>query len=1561
MKVGKCGCGEEWVVAAAVVLVSLGNFATQTLGTLRDGQMGSSISWASRSPFPCRCTSKFRSTCTGRGTTVYSGVPGWQVSVRQRVLKRENHEIELLGQEKLKFTVRLPTEKDGNKVSEKPVTTEESRIKDEVQEQEASEDQDTKLPLERKTVHTESISKDPETISSLIVFKNIKHTVTEDLLILLVENVSGFSETNGDFTIEIIPEAEIAVVTFLKPIDRETIITICAKNHNVGKLIISASSLEVTRTILVEDLPPGVNEHYITLFFENPQNGGGPVTRVQYFPEENSALIEFDACKVLDTILTKKLLFNKSSISMFPFYPILGIALYGKEKPSMKLPEPITVPIEPYLLKFLQKNDQLIGEITSTMERAHCNLTWPQPNCKKSEIILSPKIMLHPSATLVIQRTKRNIIKTWSEDVSKRISCLESEYQVNKYKVDPMVWEDIRDSLENENILIEFDKIQETVIMVGRLKDVQKTDPQMRTLIERATQKMEREKQSTREKFSVCPKRFSISYNNKLEEILHKKYPELEVTYDALTKSICLNGLAADVYKAKSEILEKLQSLAQKSLHFPPGIIQFLQQVNNETFSESLFGAEKIPAAYKLEGEAVVLVGSSPQVLSEAEEHMKKVLNFRCISMVDGEIVNDCEWKTLTDNLNKKFNSSSKTVIIQQQNSDIGVKITIAGYVSQVCEIYQELYEFIKKNTEIQKFVAVISLAIIKYMKKENKIWNELKKKNVKVSFKTQGNQRGILLSGPKGEVIREVAMVKQRLDSIHVENVGLDQSGAEIFKDRQYTREAKLKHNCLICPQEDEEKSSGGSIDEQKIHCKITLESGILLTVQEGDLTQFLADVVVNATNEELKHHRGLAAVLSKAAGPELQKECDEIIQQQGKLSPGLAVVSDAGQLPYQEVIHAVGPQWKQERIQRCMQLLKNAIMECLYLAELHGHVSIAIPALSFGFPLKECAETIILSIKENFQDPQYKHSLKKIHLVDSSEEAAQALSKAVENVFKHLFPDIRSMLCTQSENQETNLRKKAENRNVLASIQTREGLSILLMKGDIQDTKTDIIVNSISSDFPLNGGELSQAILKKAGPSLQEELNAVGKRMELKKGSVLLTSGCNLNCIFILHALIPVWDDGKGHSQKIMEDIVRECLDTTELLSLTSITFPAIGTGSANFPKAIFAQLILSQIFKFSCARPLKTLKEVHILLKYNDIGNIKVVSEEFTKWESGNKNRNPTSFRIAETFDIQDFFGTVSNTTPGVYETTIGSISFIVASGDISKEQEDVIVSSTSETFTYKGGVSKAILEAAGPAVELECVNLAAKPHGNFIITQGGNLKCQKIIHVLGHKDVKETVSSVLQECEKMKVKSVSLPLIGTGNAKQDPTIVTKKTIDAIEEFAWKGPSQSVKKVKVVIFQPQLLKVFYDIMKKREDSVVPTYMFSKLKVLLGLTRHNFIFGKKTESTVFQICGEGKENVESTVSWIKDLILKERKTYISSDEAIQNFGEEEFKELNKLQKNLNVTISPKNNFCLQVEGFAGDVLKASRKIENMIEDINTKMLRCRRLSCSEDSLKHS
>lgn len=51
-------------------------------------------------------------------------------------------------------------------------------------------------------------------LSTAVVLENVKETIKDCMLVMLVENVSGLSEDDGDFSVEMIPELCAAVVTF---------------------------------------------------------------------------------------------------------------------------------------------------------------------------------------------------------------------------------------------------------------------------------------------------------------------------------------------------------------------------------------------------------------------------------------------------------------------------------------------------------------------------------------------------------------------------------------------------------------------------------------------------------------------------------------------------------------------------------------------------------------------------------------------------------------------------------------------------------------------------------------------------------------------------------------------------------------------------------------------------------------------------------------------------------------------------------------------------------------------------------------------------------------------------------------------------------------------------------------------------------------------------------------------------------------------------------------------------------------------------------------------------
>uniref|UniRef100_A0A672K4B6 Poly [ADP-ribose] polymerase 14-like n=1 Tax=Sinocyclocheilus grahami TaxID=75366 RepID=A0A672K4B6_SINGR len=122
----------------------------------------------------------------------------------------------------------------------------------------------------------------------------------------------------------------------------------------------------------------------------------------------------------------------------------------------------------------------------------------------------------------------------------------------------------------------------------------------------------------------------------------------------------------------------------------------------------------------------------------------------------------------------------------------------------------------------------------------------------------------------------------------------------------------------------------------------------------------------------ENLLLDGGLVKVLSDAAGPKLQNDCNQTVKKR-KLTTGDAVLLDAGgRLRCKHVILAIGPNYNINKPQESEKLLKKTVKKSLNLADQESFQSLAIPAIGSGvagggFPLDFCADTIVKAIKED------------------------------------------------------------------------------------------------------------------------------------------------------------------------------------------------------------------------------------------------------------------------------------------------------------------------------------------------------------------------------------------------------------------------------------------------------------------------------------------------------------------------------------------------------------------------------------------------------------------
>ena len=131
------------------------------------------------------------------------------------------------------------------------------------------------------------------------------------------------------------------------------------------------------------------------------------------------------------------------------------------------------------------------------------------------------------------------------------------------------------------------------------------------------------------------------------------------------------------------------------------------------------------------------------------------------------------------------------------------------------------------------------------------------------------------------------------------------------------------------------------------------------------GNLLEAPVDAIVNAANGHLAHGGGVAAAISRAAGPALYEESQLLVTRNGPFPTGAAVITTAGKLPFKGVIHAVGPRQGEGGEEA---KLVAALATAFRAAGAQGWQSVAFPAVSsgiFAVPLDICARAYVAAAR--------------------------------------------------------------------------------------------------------------------------------------------------------------------------------------------------------------------------------------------------------------------------------------------------------------------------------------------------------------------------------------------------------------------------------------------------------------------------------------------------------------------------------------------------------------------------------------------------------------------
>ena len=159
-------------------------------------------------------------------------------------------------------------------------------------------------------------------------------------------------------------------------------------------------------------------------------------------------------------------------------------------------------------------------------------------------------------------------------------------------------------------------------------------------------------------------------------------------------------------------------------------------------------------------------------------------------------------------------------------------------------------------------------------------------------------------------------------------------------------------------------------------------------------------------------------------------------------------------------------------------------------------------------------------------------------------------------------------------------------------------------------------------------------------------------------------------------------------------------------------------------------------------------------------------------------------------------------------------IGNTEIEVIKGDITLLDVEAIVNPANTFLMHTGGLAAAIVKRGGMIIQQESKKIGNVPVGSAVVTKGGNLKAQHVIHAVGprYKDGKSgepeklasAVNAALNVADKKKLKSIAIPAISSGifgYLIADSSVIIVET--AMEFFEAKKKEKQETTIEKVVF--------------------------------------------------------------------------------------------------------------------------------------------------------------
>ncbi|XP_032438307.1 protein mono-ADP-ribosyltransferase PARP14-like [Xiphophorus hellerii] len=384
--------------------------------------------------------------------------------------------------------------------------------------------------------------------------------------------------------------------------------------------------------------------------------------------------------------------------------------------------------------------------------------------------------------------------------------------------------------------------------------------------------------------------------------------------------------------------------------------------------------------------------------------------------------------------------------------------------------------------------------------------------------------------------------------------------------------------------------------------------------------------------------------------------------------------------------------------------------------------------------------------------------------------------------------------------------------------------GYQVEVVQGAIEDQQDDAIVCPMIGHDPLSS-RIGKTLSNIIGKQLKEKFDKETGKATLPGETVVVDGLPGLKCKAVIFLNLICWDNKEdGSAAQALRQGIKRILAICKIRGYSSVALPVLGTGVLlRFPHKIASTILLEEIGLYGQNRTEKTSFRVRVIVYPKD----KQSSQAF-KCAQGVLLQNGYISHV----DLAEgsFYQCVSVIDDEI-TAMIGRVKLQLVCGDIVNAGTDVIVNTTNFTNLLTG-VSKAILEAAGPAVHAELLQVGT-PEDLICSTSAGQLGCKQIIHARfkgSTQRIRSTCKKILQHCESKGYGSVAFPAINTGQAGMLFGESCKAMLDGMAVAIKEMNPDFVSLIRIVILEKQVFQAFRSELESRcqQDDVQSWFSF-------------------------------------------------------------------------------------------------------------------------------------